>query len=101
MTEDPFDAFVRSLDLGAPPPLAPLLRAAWYGLHGDWELAHELAQAQDDRGGARVHAWLHRVEGDLTNANYWYRRAGTEPCERDTRTEGLEIVRELLAGAGG
>jgi hypothetical protein len=52
-----------------------MLRAVWHGLRGDWEAAHELAQAQDDAEGAWVHAWLHRIEGDLGNANYWYRCA--------------------------
>ena len=73
---DPIDAFVRSLDDDAPPPSANAMqRAVWHGLRGEWEAAHELAQAQDDTEGAWVHAWLHRIEGDLGNADYWYRRA--------------------------
>jgi hypothetical protein len=63
---DAIDSFVVSLDRDAPPPLAtPMLRAVWHGLRGDWDAAHELAQAQDDAEGAWVHAWLHRIEGDL------------------------------------
>ena len=78
-----------------PPPLAmPMLRAVWHGLRGDWEAAHELAQAQDDAEGAWVHAWLHRIEGDLGNADYWYRRARRPPrrderVTRDSRSLGL------------
>jgi hypothetical protein len=94
---DPFDAFVRSLDGGAPPPAATtMLRAVWHGLQGDWDAAHELAQAQDDAEGAWVHAWLHRLEGDLGNADYWYRRAHRPCCRDDTRNEGLEIARALI-----
>ena len=94
---DVVDAFVRSLDGDAPPPHAKsMLCAVWHGLHGDWDAAHELAQAQDDVEGAWVHAWLHRVEGDLGNADYWYRRAGRPSRRDDTRDEGLEIARALM-----
>lgn len=91
------DAFVRSLEDEAPPSLTPMQRAVWHGLRGDWEAAHELAQAQDDAEGAWVHAWLHRIEGDLGNADYWYRRAGRAPQRGDTRAEGLDIAAALLA----
>jgi len=92
------DAFVDSLDQNAPPPLAtPMLRAVWHGLRGEWHAAHELAQAQNDADGAWVHAWLHRIEGDLGNADYWYRRAHRSSRRDDTRAEGLEIARTLIA----
>ncbi len=97
MTDAAADAFARSLDGDAPPPgAAPMLRAVWHGLRGDWDAAHELAQAQDDAEGAWVHAWLHRIEGDLGNADYWYRRAHRPSRRDDTRAEGLEIARALL-----
>ena len=94
---DATDAFVLSLGRAEPPPFATaMLRALWHGLRGEWEAAHELAQAQDDAQGAWVHAWLHRIEGDLANADYWYRRAHRPPRRDDTRGEGLEIARELI-----
>ena len=94
---DALDSFVRSLDRAEPPDSAtPMLRAVWHGLHGEWDAAHELAQAQDDAEGAWVHAWLHRIEGDLGNADYWYRRANRPPRRDDTRDEGLEIALALL-----
>lgn len=94
---DPFDTFVLSLDHAAPPHLAtPMLRAIWHGLRGDWDTAHELAQAQDDAQGAWVHAWLHRIEGDLGNADYWYQRARQPSRRDDTRAEGLEIAAALI-----
>ena len=97
---DPVESFVLSLDRDEPPPLAtPMLCAVWHGLRGRWDAAHELAQAQDDAEGAWVHAWLHRVEGDLGNADYWYRRAGRPPRRDDTRAEGLEIARALMPSA--
>ncbi|HUP06968.1 MAG TPA: hypothetical protein VMU47_07445 [Caldimonas sp.] len=89
---EPFDTFVASLDREAPPPFAtPMLRAVWHGVRGDWHAAHELAQLQDDAEGA----WLHRIEGDLGNADYWYRRAQRPSRRDDTREEGLEIARAL------
>lgn len=93
----PIDSFVRSLDAAEPPPAAsPMLRAVWHGLRGDWQAAHELAQAQDDAEGAWVHAWLHRVEGDVGNADYWYRRARRQPRRDDTRAEGLAIAKSFI-----
>ena len=95
------DAFRHSLEHDAPPAFAtPMLRALWHGLRGDWDAAHELAQAQDDADGAWVHAWLHRVEGDLDNADYWYRRAHRPAQRGEARSEGLAIVRALIEQAG-
>ena len=94
---DLIDSFLLSLKRDAPPAFATsTLRAVWHGLRGDWDAAHELAQAQDDADGAWVHAWLHRIEGDLVNADYWYRRSGRTSRRHDTRDEGLEIARALL-----
>ena len=102
---DPVDTFVLSIGRDEPPPFAtPLLRAIWHGLRGrtgDWDAAHELAQAQDDAQGAWVHAWLHRIEGDLGNADYWYRRAHRPSCRGDTRDEGLEIAKALIQTIAG
>lgn len=95
-----FDTFVMSLASGDPPPSRrPMLCAVWHGLRGSWDAAHDLAQAQDDSEGAWVHAWLHRVEGDPDNAAYWYRRAGRQASDADTRAEGLEIARTLIGPA--
>lgn len=52
------------------------LQALWYDAKGDWTTAHGLIDDLADLGSAHVHAYLHRVEGDLWNARYWYQRAG-------------------------
>ena len=94
---DRIDVFVHSLEREGPPAFAtPMLCAIWHGLRGDWDAAHELAQAQDDAEGAWVHAWLHRIEGDLGNADYWYQRARRKSRRDDTRDEGLDIARALI-----
>jgi len=59
-----------------PAGLAPPLAALWWEARGDWARAHAAAQADSGQAAAWVHAYLHRVEGDLDNADYWYRRAG-------------------------
>jgi hypothetical protein len=74
----------------------PLL-ALWHAGHDNWHQAHEIAQADDAREAAWVHAYLHRVEGDAFNANYWYRRAGRPPSSSDETSEWEEITRALLA----
>jgi hypothetical protein len=72
------EAFRRSLAEAAPPANASLaLRGLWWAGKGDWEQAHGCAQQQ--QGDPRcdlVHAYLHRHEGAMANARYWYRRAG-------------------------
>jgi hypothetical protein len=80
------DELRATLDEPQPPPgLSSALQALWWQGKGDWERAHRLAQAEDGADGAWVHAHLHRVEGDLSNAAYWYRRAG-----RPVATEALD-----------
>jgi hypothetical protein len=61
----------------APPAGASLaVQALWHDARGDWEGAHNCAQDDSSRDGSWVHAYLHRKEGDLGNAGYWYARAG-------------------------
>jgi hypothetical protein len=94
-----FDAFsAAARGGGAPPPdLTPVLRALWLDGGGDWDAAHELAGDIDGRDGARVHAYLHRKEGDLSNARYWYRQAGCEPFAGTLDEEWCALARDFLA----
>jgi hypothetical protein len=89
--------FKASLDAGAPPPsLGQALSALWWEAKGDWNKAHECAQADEGADGAWVHAYLHRVEGDLSNAAYWYRRAKKEAAAGELAVERDSIARILL-----
>jgi hypothetical protein len=45
---------------------------------GMWDKAHQLVQSYSDQWSCQIHAYLHRVEGDLSNAQYWYNRAKVE-----------------------
>ena len=92
------DAFKASLSLEQPPEgLALAARALWCDAKGDWAKAHELAQEQDGRDGAWVHAYLHRKEGDAANAAYWYRRAGQPVAGESLALEWEAIARAVLA----
>jgi hypothetical protein len=80
----------------APVELSPALQGLWHDLQGHWDQAHEAVQDDESRQAAWVHAYLHRKEGDLGNAAYWYRRAGKSVYRGTLQAEWEEIVRELL-----
>ena len=74
-----------------------LIQAMWWAKKGDWEMAHDIAQDVESSDGSWVHAYLHRVEGDLGNAGYWYRRANKPAKTNDNLDEEwTEISRTLL-----
>jgi len=73
--------------------LGPLLEALWWDARGAWTRAHECAQSVETPDGAWVHAYLHRKEGDLMNADYWYRRAGKRRPAASLVEEWAEIAR--------
>ncbi len=75
------------------------LQALWHDDRGDWDRAHELAQAAAGKAGDWVHAYLHRKEGDAGNARYWYARAGRPEFRGSLADEWTAISAELL-GAG-
>ncbi len=90
--------FRASLQNAAPDStLSPALAALWWARKGDWDQAHRIVMNENDANSAWVHAYLHRVEGDLGNAGYWYRQAG-QPVAQDTvEAEWERIVAALLA----
>ena len=79
-----------------PDGLSPALMALWHLARCEWHAAHGFAQDDDGRDGAWVHAHLHRVEGDLANAGYWYRRADRPASEASLDDEWEEIATALL-----
>lgn len=89
-----FSALVK--EENAPENLSDLLLALWYDAKDNWEKAHSIAQQVPDPEGAWVHAYLHRVEGDLSNAEYWYERAGKPVCRDQLADEWESIVVSLL-----
>ena len=78
-------------------PLA--LQALWYDYQGDWHKSHKLIDRESDGDCAWVHAYLHRVEGDLSNARYWYRRSGKPESQLSLTEERQQIALTLIKKA--
>jgi hypothetical protein len=89
--------FNSSLSAKQPPAgLSPALTALWWVGKNDWDKAHEIVMNEDGADCAWVHAYLHRVEADLDNAGYWYRRAKRDAASGDLKTEWIAIAAALL-----
>lgn len=80
-----------------PAELPSLLAALWWEAKGEWNQAHEIAQAVESADAAWVHAYLHRKEGDSSNAAYWYDRAHQPRCTLSLDAEWEQIASALLA----
>lgn len=84
----------------APPAnLSPALVALWHDAKDDWAAAHDVAQRVADEDGAWIHAYLHRKEGDISNAAYWYRRAGRPVASGSLESEWQTLAAAFLAGS--
>jgi hypothetical protein len=93
-----FQEFNTSLSALQPHAELPdLLKALWFDANGDWEKAHNIAQETNDAEHCLIHAYLHRKEGDIWNADYWYRRAKRKRPEVTLDEEWEQLVKELLA----
>ncbi len=98
-----FEELQRSVKTDSAPPagLSLPLQALWHDARGDWEAAHGCAQDDHGRDGSWVHAYLHRKEGDLGNAGYWYARAGRQAPARSVTLEAeWEQIGRALTVAG-
>lgn len=92
MKPEELKALANPVDVSLP------LQALWHDARGDWDRAHTVCQQANNRDGDWVHAYLHRKEGDLGNAGYWYARAG-RPMPKPSVTldaEWTEIAQALL-----
>jgi hypothetical protein len=91
------EAFRASLQQETPPSgLSAPLEALWWDAKGNWSRAHQLVDELETQEGMAVHAYLHRKEGEVWNANYWYRLAG-RAHRRETLAEEWEaLVAALL-----
>jgi hypothetical protein len=90
--------FKRTLSKAAPPSgLEPALAALWWEAKGNWERAHALVMNEAGKDCAWVHAYLHRLEGDLGNARYWYGQARKAVPKGRLRAESDAIADALLA----
>jgi len=89
--------FKSSLQHAAPPlGINDLLRALWYDAKHDWNSSHAIAQDIETSEGSWVHAYLHRKEGDDSNAQYWYSRARKKFPKVSLAEEWEEIADHFL-----
>jgi hypothetical protein len=96
-TKMTLDEFRHSLTATEPPAGVTLaLAGLWWDAKSDWARAHECAQQDRGFAGSWVHAYLHRKEGDQSNAAYWYNRAGKPVCREPLDAEWGSIVRVLV-----
>ena len=92
-----YDEFISSLSASEPPQkISTVLKALWYDGKNDWDGSHNIAQDINDKSGSWVHAYLHRKEGDISNARYWYSKAGKNEPSVSLKEEWEMLVREFL-----
>ena len=93
-----FEEYEKSIGDSAPPSgLSEPLTSLWWDRKGDWDTAHAIAQEIPTIQGSAVHAYLHREEGVIWNADYWYSRAGRKRPGISLEEEWTSLAREMLA----
>lgn len=93
-----FQDFKQSLTQATPPAnLSTALEALWQAGKNDWHASHDLLQNDNSANGSWVHAYLHREEGDIPNARYWYSRAGKTLPDTSLEEEWDDIAAALLS----
>ena len=94
-------AFKSSLAKSNPPAGLPAAgEALWWAGKDAWDKAHAIVMDADDKNCAWVHAYLHRVEGDLANARYWYRQAEKPVATGELAAEWRVIAEALMSNTG-
>lgn len=89
--------FKESLQLEQPAEnISVQLKSLWYDGKGDWHMAHAEVDQLSDRASAWVHAYLHRKEGDIWNADYWYSKAGQTRPNLPLEKEWEQLVAAFL-----
>lgn len=91
-----FEEFNTTLSNSSPPDVNEYLRALWYDAYGDWEKSHNIIQDIETKEAAHIHAYLHRKEGDVWNADYWYARAGKKRPDVTLEDEWRELINAYL-----
>jgi len=91
-----YSEFTESLNKHSAPEVNDLLKALWYDAKGDWEKAHDVISEKETKSHCMIHAYLHRKEGDIWNADYWYTRAGIKRKEWTLQEEWNDLVNQFL-----
>ena len=77
--------------------LSDIHLALWHAMKNNWDMAHEIVQDINTETAFWIHAYLHRVEGDLNNANYWYNRANKTVCTKSLESELNNIIKSVFS----
>ncbi len=97
MEHDTLTLFIKSLDESSPgESMSPYLKALWYEAKNNWESSHDLVQDIHDKDASWIHAYLHRKEGDIFNADYWYSKAGKTRPATSLQDEWKTLVNHFL-----
>lgn len=91
-----FNEFKQSLSADQSPDVRNELVAMWLDAKGNWDKAHKIVQDMTSNEASWVHAYLHRKEGDIGNAGYWYSRADRPAAEVSLEDEWEQIVSSFL-----
>ena len=92
-----FEQFQQSVSQSSPPSdISKHLESLWYDAKGDWEKSHNIIQDLSDSNSSWIHAYLHRKEGDIWNADYWYNRAGKTRPAITLDEEWEEIAKKMI-----
>jgi hypothetical protein len=92
-----YDSFRESMKNNEPSlVLTPHAKALWYAGKGNWNKAHDIVQELPDNVASEIHAYLHRQEGDISNAEYWYSRAGSRMPSFGLNEEWESLVKKSL-----
>jgi len=91
-----FQEFKLSISEDKAPAMSDYLTALWHDHKGEWSKAHDLIDPMFGKEAARIHAYLHRKEGDNWNADYWYRKADTIRPQSSLEEEWEELVNHYL-----
>ena len=83
-------------DTNPPAEIHQNLLALWHDANDNWDKAHDIVQITSGYDGDWIHAYLHRKEGDLSNASYWYSRIGRSRPSISLEEEWEELAAHLL-----
>jgi hypothetical protein len=77
-----------------------LCQAAELLADGDWQAAHAIVQDDPSALAAWMHGIVHLLEGDTSNARYWYTQARRPFPAAGTVREEVEAARAAVRSSG-
>ena len=92
-----YENFIKLTKESKPPgSLFGIQLALWHAMKNNWDMAHNIVQNINTDTASWIHAYLHRIEGDLSNANYWYNRTSKQSSNESLETELDNIIESVF-----